>query len=148
MLPITLSITIDRADARTLPVQLADRIRSAIDAGELKPDSRLPSTRALSVDLGIARAVVEKAYEQLVAEGWLDARRGSGNYVRHIPVHLDRLRWRRAHTPHHEHPRGYRSARESHGLRPRHPMPGSARGAKSAAHHLPATIPIPPARSN
>ena len=85
MLPISLSITIDRADARTLPVQLADRIRSAIDNGELQPDSRLPSTRALSVDLGIARAVVEKAYEQLVAEGWLDARRGSGNYVRRIP---------------------------------------------------------------
>ncbi|OZC65900.1 GntR family transcriptional regulator [Rhodococcus sp. 15-725-2-2b] len=85
MLPISLSITIDRADSRTLPVQLADRIRSAIDDGELQPDSRLPSTRALSVDLGIARAVVEKAYEQLVAEGWLDPRRGSGNYVRRIP---------------------------------------------------------------
>ncbi|OZD08613.1 GntR family transcriptional regulator [Rhodococcus sp. 06-235-1A] len=85
MLPISLSITIDRADTRTLPVQLADRIRAAIDNGELRPQSRLPSTRALSADLGVARAVVEKAYEQLVAEGWIDARRGSGNYIRLVP---------------------------------------------------------------
>ena len=85
MLSISLSITIDRADTRTLPVQLADRIRAAIDAGELQPESRLPSTRALSADIGVARAVVEKAYEQLVAEGWVDARQGSGNYIRPVP---------------------------------------------------------------
>lgn len=83
--PNSLSITVDRADNRTLPVQVADGIRAAIDRGELRPGARLPSTRALSVEVGLARAVVEKAYEQLVAEGWLDARRGSGNYVRDIP---------------------------------------------------------------
>ncbi|KQU53519.1 GntR family transcriptional regulator [Rhodococcus sp. Leaf278] len=85
MPPNSLSITVDRADRRTLPVQVADGIRTAIDRGELAPGARLPSTRALSVEVGLARAVVEKAYEQLVAEGWLDARRGSGNYVRDVP---------------------------------------------------------------
>ena len=83
--PNALSIAIDRADHRTLPVQVADGIRAAIDRGELEPGVRLPSTRALSVEMGLARAVVEKAYEQLVAEGWLEARRGSGNYVRDVP---------------------------------------------------------------
>ncbi|WP_230592451.1 MocR-like pyridoxine biosynthesis transcription factor PdxR [Rhodococcoides fascians] len=83
--PNSLSIAVDRADRRTLPVQVADGIRAAIDRGELGPGARLPSTRALSAEVGLARAVVEKAYEQLVAEGWLDARRGSGNYVRDVP---------------------------------------------------------------
>ncbi|MGV8875624.1 MAG: PLP-dependent aminotransferase family protein [Rhodococcus sp. (in: high G+C Gram-positive bacteria)] len=83
--PNSLSITVDRADNRTLPVQVADGIRAAIDRGELRPGARLPSTRALSIEVGLARAVVEKAYEQLVADGWLDARRGSGNYVRDVP---------------------------------------------------------------
>ncbi|MFI8568844.1 PLP-dependent aminotransferase family protein [Rhodococcus sp. NPDC078407] len=83
--PNSLSITIVRADRRTLPVQVADSIRAAIDRGELEPDTRLPSTRALSDELGLARAVAEQAYEQLVAEGWLDARRGSGTYVREVP---------------------------------------------------------------
>ncbi|MBY4131463.1 PLP-dependent aminotransferase family protein [Rhodococcus fascians] len=85
MPPNSLSITIDRTDRRTLPVQVADSIRAAIDRGELEPDARLPSTRALSDELGLARAVAEQAYEQLVAEGWLDARRGSGTYVRDVP---------------------------------------------------------------
>lgn len=83
--PKSLSITVDRTDRRTLPVQVADAIRAAIDRGEHGPGARLPSTRALSAEVGLARAVVEKAYEQLVAEGWLDARRGSGNYVRDVP---------------------------------------------------------------
>ncbi|MDI9933527.1 PLP-dependent aminotransferase family protein [Rhodococcus sp. IEGM 1354] len=83
--PSALSIAIDRADRRTLPVQVADGIRAAIDRGDLTPGARLPSTRTLSGELGLARAVKEKAYEQLVAEGWLDARRGAGTYVRDVP---------------------------------------------------------------
>ena len=49
--------------------------------GRLPPGTRLPSSRALAADLGIARNTVAEAYAQLVAEGWLTARAGSGTWV-------------------------------------------------------------------
>ena len=49
--------------------------------GRLAPGARLPSSRALAADLGIARNTVADAYGQLVAEGWLEAQRGSGTRV-------------------------------------------------------------------
>ena len=49
------------------------------------PGSRLPSSRTLAVDLGIARNTVAEAYAQLVAEGWLVARQGSGTWVAERP---------------------------------------------------------------
>ena len=49
--------------------------------GRLPPGTRLPSSRALAADLGVARNTVADAYGQLVAEGWLAARQGSGTRV-------------------------------------------------------------------
>lgn len=60
---------------------LENELREAVRAGRLAPGSRLPSSRALAVDLGIARNTVAEAYAQLVAEGWLVARQGSGTWV-------------------------------------------------------------------
>ena len=56
-------------------------LRDAVRSGRLRPGARLPSSRALAADLGIARNTVADAYGQLVAEGWLVARRGSGTSV-------------------------------------------------------------------
>ena len=56
-------------------------LREAVQAGRLVPGTRLPSSRALAADLGIARNTVAEAYVQLVAEGWLTARQGSGTRV-------------------------------------------------------------------
>ena len=56
-------------------------LRDAVHSGRLRPGARLPSSRALAQDLGIARNTVADAYGQLVAEGWLVARRGSGTRV-------------------------------------------------------------------
>jgi GntR family transcriptional regulator/MocR family aminotransferase len=50
-------------------------------SGRLAPGVRLPSSRTLAVDLGIARNTVADAYGQLIAEGWLVARQGSGTRV-------------------------------------------------------------------
>lgn len=61
--------------------QLADALRNAITKGELKPGERLPSTRALAESLGLSRGTVSDAYEQLVAEGCLEAQAGSGTHV-------------------------------------------------------------------
>ncbi|OZD13363.1 PLP-dependent aminotransferase family protein [Rhodococcus sp. 06-156-3C] len=84
MLPMSLIVSVDRTDPRTLPVQIADGIRAAIDSARIEPNTRLPSSRALSVELEVARGVVESAYDQLTAEGWLQPRAGSGTFVRRL----------------------------------------------------------------
>jgi GntR family transcriptional regulator/MocR family aminotransferase len=56
-------------------------LRGAVRSGRLPPGTTLPSSRALALDLGIARNTVAEAYGQLVAEGWLAARHGSGTWV-------------------------------------------------------------------
>jgi GntR family transcriptional regulator/MocR family aminotransferase len=61
--------------------QLESGLRDAIRDGRLQPDSRLPSSRTLAGELGVSRRLVVEAYEQLAAEGYLLARRGSGTRV-------------------------------------------------------------------
>ncbi|MFF7642307.1 aminotransferase class I/II-fold pyridoxal phosphate-dependent enzyme [Streptomyces canus] len=60
---------------------LTDALREAVRTSRLAPGTRLPSSRALAADLGIARNTVADAYADLVAEGWLTARQGSGTHV-------------------------------------------------------------------
>ncbi|MEV4226865.1 PLP-dependent aminotransferase family protein [Streptomyces bobili] len=60
---------------------LTDALREAVRSGRLAPGTRLPSSRTLAADLGIARNTVAEAYADLVAEGWLTARQGSGTRV-------------------------------------------------------------------
>ncbi|MFI6735910.1 PLP-dependent aminotransferase family protein [Nonomuraea sp. NPDC050451] len=60
---------------------LEEALRSAIRGGRLVAGTRLPSSRDLASQLGLSRGTVTQAYEQLVAEGWLTARQGSGTRV-------------------------------------------------------------------
>jgi len=60
---------------------LEEALREAIADGRLPAGTRLPSSRSLAADLGVARNTVADAYDQLAAEGWLEARRGSGTSV-------------------------------------------------------------------
>ncbi|UJB43631.1 aminotransferase-like domain-containing protein [Streptomyces sp. A1-5] len=60
---------------------LMSALREAVRSGRLAPGTRLPSSRSLATDLGIARNTVADAYAELVAEGWLCARQGSGTEV-------------------------------------------------------------------
>src|SRR6266481_9890893 len=60
---------------------LEGALRDAVRGGRLAPGTTLPSSRALAADLGLARNTVAEAYGQLVAEGWLAARHGSGTWV-------------------------------------------------------------------
>jgi GntR family transcriptional regulator/MocR family aminotransferase len=81
-----------RLDA-TLPVplykQLYERLRSAILTGQLERGARLPSTRTLASELGVARMTTALAYQQLVLEGYLESRVGQGTVVaRSLPVTL------------------------------------------------------------
>ncbi|MGW0570979.1 MocR-like pyridoxine biosynthesis transcription factor PdxR [Streptomyces tauricus] len=56
-------------------------LREAIRSGRLAPGTRLPPYRSLAADLGVVRNTVADAYAELVAEGWLTARQGSGTRV-------------------------------------------------------------------
>ncbi|MFI6086082.1 PLP-dependent aminotransferase family protein [Streptomyces sp. NPDC051217] len=60
---------------------LIEALREAVRTGRLTPGTRLPPSRSLAADLGIARNTVADAYAELVAEGWLVAKQGSGTRV-------------------------------------------------------------------
>jgi GntR family transcriptional regulator / MocR family aminotransferase len=74
-------LELDRSRPRGLRAQVEDGLRDAVRSGRLPPGTSLPSTRALAADLGVTRGVVVAAYDQLVAEGYLDSRHGSGTIV-------------------------------------------------------------------
>lgn len=76
-----LLLNASRAGEGPLHQQIERQLRAAIQAGRLTPGERLPSTRTLAKDLGVARGVVVEAYEQLVAEGHLASELGSGTRV-------------------------------------------------------------------
>src|ERR1700743_1113556 len=61
--------------------QIYDRFRSAIGSGVLKPGDRIPSARALTKELGLARGTIEAAYSLLAAEGYIVARGQAGTVV-------------------------------------------------------------------
>lgn len=56
-------------------------LRDAVRSGRLAAGTALPASRVLARDLGVARNTVAEVYGQLVAEGWLSARHGSGTWV-------------------------------------------------------------------
>ena len=63
---------------------LYTHFRAAILSGELAGGMKLPSTRALAEELNISRNTVLNAYRQLLAEGYLDGKEGSGTFVARI----------------------------------------------------------------
>lgn len=78
-----MDIVIDLPEDPNRPAyqRLAEAIRESILAGRFRPGERLPPTRVLATNLSLARNTVLEAYEQLIAEGYLAARHGSGTYV-------------------------------------------------------------------
>ena len=76
-----LLVELDRAAPEPLHRQLANGLRDAIRTGRLASHTPLPSTRVLARDLGVSRRLVVDAYTQLVAEGFLLSRHGSGTRV-------------------------------------------------------------------
>ncbi|MGV0810322.1 PLP-dependent aminotransferase family protein [Mycolicibacterium boenickei] len=73
--------TVIEPGSRTAREQLIAALRDGIRSGRLSTDTRLPPSRALAVDLGLARNTVAEAYAELVAEGWLASRQGAGTWV-------------------------------------------------------------------
>src|SRR6266496_1566765 len=75
-------IRLDRTSAEPLHQQLYRQIRDELRSGNFSDASaRLPSSRALAADLGIARLTVNLAFSKLHAEGYLQSKAGSGTFV-------------------------------------------------------------------
>jgi GntR family transcriptional regulator/MocR family aminotransferase len=72
---------LDQTAAEPFYRQIYDRFRGAIASGLLNPGDRIPSARALSKELGLARGTVETAYSLLAAEGYIQARGQAGTIV-------------------------------------------------------------------
>ncbi len=83
------TLVIDRSGGAPLHRQLYDQLRATILGGGLGPGDRLPSTRALARELGVARNTVLAAFDELLAEGYLVGAIGSGTFV--SPVLPDAL---------------------------------------------------------
>ncbi len=71
----------DRGSGENLAVQLARRLRDAIERGMIRNGTRLLGSRQLAKRLGLGRNTVTLAFELLVAEGYLNARGGAGTFV-------------------------------------------------------------------
>ncbi|MDQ1247997.1 MAG: GntR family transcriptional regulator / MocR family aminotransferase [Actinomycetota bacterium] len=93
-----LDLHLDRSLTR-VRAGLESAVREAIRSGRLGPGVRLPSSRVMAADLHVARNTVAEVYTQLVAEGWLTSRHGSGTFVADRPEPAPGIRQRTHDTP-------------------------------------------------
>src|SRR6266496_2701663 len=78
--------------------QLYDHLRTSILDGRLEKGAKIPSTRLLAAELGVSRNTVLNAYDQLIAEGYIESIEGKGTFVTQvlpeqqlsIPPHIKR----------------------------------------------------------
>ncbi len=66
---------------KPLYVQIQEFIAELILSGKLKPETKIPSEREYSEELGVSRMTVRRALTELVSEGLLERKHGSGTYV-------------------------------------------------------------------
>jgi GntR family transcriptional regulator/MocR family aminotransferase len=78
------TLALDRRAAAPLQAQLYRALREAVLSGRLPADTRLPASRVLARDLRVARNTVVAVFDQLVGEGYLEARVGAGTRVARI----------------------------------------------------------------
>src|SRR5262249_12923389 len=81
-------VRLDRASSEPLYQQLYRQIREELESGSFDSSaSRVPSSRVLAKTLGISRPTVNLAFSKLLAEGYLQVRKGSGIFVAdHLPA--------------------------------------------------------------
>jgi len=79
--PFEFPLTLPERGSRQRMAALHGQLRAAILDGRLKPGLRLPATRELAEALEVSRNTVVAAYDLLLGEGYIEARRGAGNFV-------------------------------------------------------------------
>jgi GntR family transcriptional regulator / MocR family aminotransferase len=76
---------IQLAGSEPLYQQIYEALKQKVLTGELQRGTKMPSSRTLANDLCVSRNIVLIAYDQLIAEGYVESRQGSGTYVAAIP---------------------------------------------------------------
>jgi GntR family transcriptional regulator/MocR family aminotransferase len=97
-----LDLTAGRASGEGVRAALEQSLREAIRSGRLASGAQLPATRVLATELGLSRGTVSAAYDQLVAEGYLIARHGSGTRVADVARPEQRVTRGALRTPRHD----------------------------------------------
>lgn len=81
MFPFLSQLAIDRSGSQPVYTQIAAALLTLIRDGSLKPGVRLPSTRDMAALLSVHRKTVVQAYDELLAQGWLEGFTGKGTFV-------------------------------------------------------------------
>ena len=92
---MNIAIVLDRDSPTPLHRQIYQEWRKGILTGRFRPGDRIPSTREFASTLGVSRSTVSEAWDQLIAEGYLEAAHGSGTFVcRELPDNLLTPGWK------------------------------------------------------
>ncbi len=85
-------IHLDYRDARPIYEQVKDGLRKLMVTGILRCGDKLPSVRALAVELAINPNTIQRAYSQLEAEGYIVSVSGKGTFVAELEHQNDQRR--------------------------------------------------------
>ncbi|MDR3616580.1 MAG: PLP-dependent aminotransferase family protein [Candidatus Obscuribacterales bacterium] len=80
-----LLLTLPQKSSLPVYIQVAEAIKESINRGVLKPGDRLPSIRELAASLKLARLTINRAYEHLSSQSYIDVLQGSGTFVSQSP---------------------------------------------------------------
>lgn len=79
-----ITMNLDTSAKKPMYEQIYEYIKKEIQKGHIKPEERLPSTRALAAHLQVSRSTIDLAYEQLISEGYIASVPCKGYYVDQI----------------------------------------------------------------
>ncbi len=82
------AISLDTSLKTSLQAQLLDALRSIVSKSPNLVGARLPASRTLASELSISRTTVQAVYDQMISEGYLVTRQGSGTFVASEITHL------------------------------------------------------------
>lgn len=74
-------LTLNYRDSRPIYGQIKDGLRRMIVSGALEPGEKLPSIRAMAVDLAINPNTIQRAYNELEGEGYIYSVPGKGSFA-------------------------------------------------------------------
>ena len=83
MIPFINLIQVNKSLKTPIFIQIAGALTENIRKGMIPVGARLPGTRALADHLGVHRKTVIAAYDELLAQGWLETKSSSGTFVSH-----------------------------------------------------------------
>ncbi|HBF8741239.1 TPA: GntR family transcriptional regulator [Clostridioides difficile] len=84
-------LNLDFNSDKSIYVQIKEEITKAIASGELKINESLPSVRSMAENIGVNLHTVNKSYNELKEEGFLNIDRRKGAIVAQLPMKIDNI---------------------------------------------------------